>query len=164
MLFPFYISCPWPLLLYSASTAVMCTRPFCPLSIAGATGCCRWVTDWLADWVRARQKDRAHPQNIFLATWQCPSLSLPICISNAHFYCGCCVQNPDIVLVHYLNVPYPDDNKMAVIAPSLALWGDKKEWTKEELVSQLKPMCKEITINIYGVGANRHRPRNRSII
>lgn len=51
-------------------------------------------------------------------------------------------QNPDIVLVHYLNVPYPDDNKMAVIAPSLALWGDKKEWTKEELVSQLKPMCK----------------------
>lgn len=50
-------------------------------------------------------------------------------------------QNPDIVLVHYLNVPYPDDNKLAVITPSLALWGDKKEWTKEELVSQLKPMC-----------------------
>lgn len=52
------------------------------------------------------------------------------------------LQNPDIVLVHYLNVPYPDDNKMAVITPSLALWGDKKEWTKEELVCQLKPMCK----------------------
>ena len=51
-------------------------------------------------------------------------------------------QNPDIVLVHYLNVPYPDDNKLAVIAPSLAVWGDKKEWTKEELVCQLKPMCK----------------------
>lgn len=45
-------------------------------------------------------------------------------------------------MVHYLNVPYPDDNKMAVITPSLALWGDKKEWTKEELVCQLKPMCK----------------------
>lgn len=29
-----------------------------------------------------------------------------------------------------------------IIAPSLALWGDKKEWTKEELVNQLKPMCK----------------------
>lgn len=53
----------------------------------------------------------------------------------------CAFQNPDIVLVHYLNVPYPDDNKLAVITPSLALWGDKKEWTKEELVSQLKPMC-----------------------
>lgn len=48
-------------------------------------------------------------------------------------------------MVHYLNVPYPDDNKLAVIAPSLALWGDKKEWTKEELVSQLKPMCESAT-------------------
>ncbi|XP_050304910.1 calmodulin-binding transcription activator 1 isoform X3 [Anthonomus grandis grandis] len=48
--------------------------------------------------------------------------------------------NPDIVLVHYLNVPYPDDNKLAVITPNLALWADKKEWTKDELVSQLKPM------------------------
>ncbi|GAB0096881.1 calmodulin-binding transcription activator 1 [Sergentomyia squamirostris] len=57
-----------------------------------------------------------------------------------HRRCYWLLQNPDIVLVHYLNVPYPDDNKMAVIAPSLALWGDKKEWTKEELVSQLKPM------------------------
>lgn len=51
------------------------------------------------------------------------------------------LQNPDIVLVHYLNVPYPDDNKLATVAPSLALWADKKEWTKDELVSQLKPMC-----------------------
>ncbi|KAL4707996.1 hypothetical protein ACJJTC_010612 [Scirpophaga incertulas] len=50
------------------------------------------------------------------------------------------LQNPDIVLVHYLNVPYPDDNKLATVAPSLALWADKKEWTKDELVSQLKPM------------------------
>lgn len=147
MLFPFYISCPWPLLLYSASTAVMCTRPFCPLSIAGATGCCRWVTDWLAGWGQDRKTGPTHK------TYFLPHDNVPSHISNAHFYCGCCVQNPDIVLVHYLNVPYPDDNKMAVIAPSLALWGDKKEWTKEELVSQLKPMCKEITINIYGVGA-----------
>ena len=51
------------------------------------------------------------------------------------------LQNPDIVLVHYLNVPYPDDNKL-VIASSVTLWGEKKEWTKEELISQLKPMCK----------------------
>lgn len=64
-----------------------------------------------------------------------------------HIRCICCAlseiilsQNPDIVLVHYLNVPYPDDNKLAVITPSLALWADKKEWTKDELVSQLKPM------------------------
>ena len=51
------------------------------------------------------------------------------------------LKNPDIVLVHYLNVPYPDDNKM-LVTNSVTLWGDKKEWTKEELVSQLKPMCK----------------------
>jgi hypothetical protein len=29
-----------------------------------------------------------------------------------------------------------------VITSSISLWGDKKEWTKEELISQLKPMCK----------------------
>ncbi|KAK9886086.1 hypothetical protein WA026_014871 [Henosepilachna vigintioctopunctata] len=57
-----------------------------------------------------------------------------------HRRCYWLLQNPDIVLVHYLNVPYPDDNKLAVITPNLALWADKKEWTKEELISQLKPM------------------------
>ena len=45
------------------------------------------------------------------------------------------------MLVHYLNVPYPDDNKM-LVTNSVSLWGEKKEWTKEELISQLKPMCK----------------------
>ena len=50
-------------------------------------------------------------------------------------------QNPDIVLVHYLNVPYSDDNK--VISPALNYFADnKKEWTKDELISELKPMCK----------------------
>uniref|UniRef100_A0A8D8YD88 Calmodulin-binding transcription activator 1 n=1 Tax=Cacopsylla melanoneura TaxID=428564 RepID=A0A8D8YD88_9HEMI len=58
-----------------------------------------------------------------------------------HRRCYWLLQNPDIVLVHYLNVPYPaDDNKMAAMAPSLALWADKKEWSKEELISQLRPM------------------------
>ncbi|KAI5751819.1 hypothetical protein M8J77_011184 [Diaphorina citri] len=58
-----------------------------------------------------------------------------------HRRCYWLLQNPDIVLVHYLNVPYPaDDNKLAVMTPSLALWADKKEWSKEELISQLRPM------------------------
>ncbi|GIY61017.1 calmodulin-binding transcription activator 1 [Caerostris extrusa] len=56
-----------------------------------------------------------------------------------HRRCYWLLQNPDIVLVHYLNVPYSDDNKL-LISPSLSYCADKKEWTKEELVSQLKPM------------------------
>ena len=50
-------------------------------------------------------------------------------------------QNPDIVLVHYLNVPYPDDAKLLVVA-SVSLWAERKEWSKDELISQLRPMCK----------------------
>ncbi|KFM64003.1 Calmodulin-binding transcription activator 1, partial [Stegodyphus mimosarum] len=56
-----------------------------------------------------------------------------------HRRCYWLLQNPDIVLVHYLNVPYSDDNKL-LVTPSLSYCADKKEWTKEELVSQLKPM------------------------
>ncbi|XP_043226084.1 calmodulin-binding transcription activator 1-like [Amphibalanus amphitrite] len=56
-----------------------------------------------------------------------------------HRRCYWLLQNPDIVLVHYLNVPYPDDNKM-LLAPSLSLWTERKEWTHDELVSQLRPM------------------------
>jgi hypothetical protein len=58
-----------------------------------------------------------------------------------HRRCYWLLQNPDIVLVHYLNVPYSDDNK--VISPALNYFADnKKEWTKDELISELKPMCK----------------------
>ncbi|XP_076315290.1 calmodulin-binding transcription activator 2-like isoform X3 [Tachypleus tridentatus] len=56
-----------------------------------------------------------------------------------HRRCYWLLQNPDIVLVHYLNVPYSDDNKI-LISPNLSYCTDKKEWTKDELVSQLKPM------------------------
>ncbi|XP_037089641.1 calmodulin-binding transcription activator 2-like, partial [Pollicipes pollicipes] len=56
-----------------------------------------------------------------------------------HRRCYWLLQNPDIVLVHYLNVPYPDDNKL-ILAPSLSLWTERKEWTRDELGSQLRPM------------------------
>ena len=55
-------------------------------------------------------------------------------------------QNPDIVLVHYLNVPYPDDAKLLVVA-SVSLWAERKEWSKEELISQLRPMCKRVFVH-----------------
>jgi len=67
--------------------------------------------------------------------------------------------------VHYLNVPYPDDNKLAAISPCVALWGDKKEWTKEELVSQLKPMCESASVSTAAAGAaaaGRHLPFSAS--
>lgn len=58
-----------------------------------------------------------------------------------HRRCYWLLQNPDVVLVHYLNVPYPDgDAKLAALPPCLALPPDKKEWTRDELISQLRPM------------------------
>jgi hypothetical protein len=50
-----------------------------------------------------------------------------------------CFQNPDIVLVHYLNVPFTDDNK--IVSPTLNFADSRKEWTRDDLISELKPMC-----------------------
>lgn len=53
-------------------------------------------------------------------------------------------QNPDIVLVHYLNVPAIEDCGKPCGPILCSINTDKKEWakwTKEELVGQLKPMC-----------------------
>jgi len=36
-----------------------------------------------------------------------------------------------------------------MIAPSFSLWNDKKEWTKEELLNQLRPMCKLLLLAIF---------------
>uniref|UniRef100_A0A8C8VGS8 Calmodulin-binding transcription activator 1 n=1 Tax=Pelusios castaneus TaxID=367368 RepID=A0A8C8VGS8_9SAUR len=53
------------------------------------------------------------------------------------------LQNPDIVLVHYLNVP-PLEDCAKVCGPILcSINSDRKEWlrwSREELVNQLKPM------------------------
>ncbi len=56
----------------------------------------------------------------------------------------CCPQNPDIVLVHYLNVPAIEDCGKPCGPILCSINTDKKEWakwTKEELIGQLKPMC-----------------------
>ncbi|XP_035238064.1 LOW QUALITY PROTEIN: calmodulin-binding transcription activator 1 [Anguilla anguilla] len=52
-------------------------------------------------------------------------------------------QNPDIVLVHYLNVPAIEDCGKPCGPILCSINTDKKEWakwTKEELIGQLKPM------------------------
>lgn len=80
------------------------------------------------------------------------------------------VQNPDIVLVHYLNVPYPDDAKLLVVA-SVSLWAERKEWSKDELISQLRPMCNNnmtfdlenwlylLLIQLFLLSSNSFKPR-----
>ncbi|XP_070367285.1 calmodulin-binding transcription activator 1 isoform X24 [Equus asinus] len=53
------------------------------------------------------------------------------------------VENPDIVLVHYLNVPAIEDCGKPCGPVLCSINTDKKEWakwTKEELIGQLKPM------------------------
>ncbi|KAM7323891.1 hypothetical protein ACRRTK_016196 [Alexandromys fortis] len=54
------------------------------------------------------------------------------------------LRNPDIVLVHYLNVPAIEDCGKPCGPILCSINTDKKEWakwTKEELIGQLKPMC-----------------------
>ena len=43
------------------------------------------------------------------------------------------------MLVHYLNVPLNDENKLPL--PTLSLVGEHKEWKEEELIEELGPMC-----------------------
>lgn len=57
---------------------------------------------------------------------------------------ACALQNPDIVLVHYLNVPAVDDSGKPCGPVLCTINTDRKEWakwSKEELIGQLKPMC-----------------------
>lgn len=74
--------------------------------------------------------------------WEVPlgglhaSLMLPVSVLS--------LQNPDIVLVHYLNVPAIEDCGKPCGPILCSINTDKKEWakwTKEELIGQLKPMC-----------------------
>ncbi|KAK7481432.1 hypothetical protein BaRGS_00027388 [Batillaria attramentaria] len=57
-----------------------------------------------------------------------------------HRRCYWLLQNPHVVLVHYLNVPNHPNNPKPSLMPILSGEMRKKEWTKEELVDQLRPM------------------------
>lgn len=68
--------------------------------------------------------------------WAPCTLMLPVSLLSP--------QNPDIVLVHYLNVPAIEDCGKPCGPVLCSINTDKKEWakwTKEELIGQLKPMC-----------------------
>lgn len=72
----------------------------------------------------------------------------PKLIPLHEFFCVCVLQNPDIVLVHYLNVPAVDDSGKPCGPVLCSINTDRKEWakwSKEELIGQLKPMC-ELTL------------------
>ncbi|GFR73058.1 calmodulin-binding transcription activator [Elysia marginata] len=59
-----------------------------------------------------------------------------------HRRCYWLLQNPNIVLIHYLNVPYPEAAKPSIRPVSYEL--RSKEWSKEELVDQLRPMLSSV--------------------
>ena len=70
-----------------------------------------------------------------------------------------CSQNPDIVLVHYLNVPALEDCGKGCSPIFCSISSDRREWLKwsrEELLGQLKPMCKAA-----GPGQHPHRRGRR---
>ncbi|XP_058870555.1 calmodulin-binding transcription activator 2-like isoform X2 [Acipenser ruthenus] len=64
-------------------------------------------------------------------------------VPTFHRRCYWLLQNPDIVLVHYLNVPASEDG-CKVCGPILcSSSSDRREWlkwSKEELICQLRPM------------------------
>ncbi|GAB5580401.1 calmodulin-binding transcription activator 2 isoform X10 [Prionailurus iriomotensis] len=64
-------------------------------------------------------------------------------VPTFHRRCYWLLQNPDIVLVHYLNVPALEDCGKGCSPMFCSISGDRREWLKwprEELLGQLKPM------------------------
>ena len=52
-------------------------------------------------------------------------------------------QNPDIVLVHYLNVPSLEESgKCSPLLCAVADRHDSVRWSQDDLLNQLKPMCR----------------------
>lgn len=55
-----------------------------------------------------------------------------------HRRCYWLLQNPDIVLVHYLNQPPDDQNKMMItFNPSLLEADTRRSWTNEEIIEEI---------------------------
>ncbi|XP_059210338.1 calmodulin-binding transcription activator 2 isoform X2 [Centropristis striata] len=62
-------------------------------------------------------------------------------VPTFHRRCYWLLQNPDIVLVHYLNVPSLEDSgKCSPLLCAVADRHDSVRWSRDDLLSQLKPM------------------------
>lgn len=62
--------------------------------------------------------------------------------SSTKALCVFVLQNPDIVLVHYLNVPSLEDSgKCSPLLCAVSDRHDSVRWSRDDLLSQLKPMC-----------------------
>ncbi|XP_035461220.2 calmodulin-binding transcription activator 2 isoform X3 [Scophthalmus maximus] len=62
-------------------------------------------------------------------------------VPTFHRRCYWLLQNPDIVLVHYLNVPSLEDSgKCSPLLCAVADRHDSMRWSRDELLNQLKPM------------------------
>ncbi|XP_036692258.1 calmodulin-binding transcription activator 2 isoform X10 [Balaenoptera musculus] len=64
-------------------------------------------------------------------------------VPTFHRRCYWLLQNPDIVLVHYLNVPALEDCGKGCSPIFCSISSDRREWlrwSREELLGQLKPM------------------------
>ncbi|XP_014905660.1 calmodulin-binding transcription activator 1 [Poecilia latipinna] len=66
-------------------------------------------------------------------------------VPTFHRRCYWLLQNPDIVLVHYLNVPSPEDSgRCSPLLCTVSERHDTLRWSRDDLLGQLKPMFHSI--------------------
>ncbi|KAJ8008638.1 hypothetical protein DPEC_G00106950 [Dallia pectoralis] len=75
-------------------------------------------------------------------------------VPTFHRRCYWLLQNPDMVLVHYLNVPSGEDHGKACgpLPCAVADRRDSLRWSRDELLAQLKPMFHSIKWSCGGNG------------
>ncbi|KAM8897543.1 calmodulin-binding transcription activator 2 isoform 3-T6 [Spinachia spinachia] len=70
-------------------------------------------------------------------------------VPTFHRRCYWLLQNPDIVLVHYLNVPSLEDSgKCSPLLCAVTDRHDNVRWSQEDLLSQLRPMFHSIGCSV----------------
>ncbi|XP_075941072.1 LOW QUALITY PROTEIN: calmodulin-binding transcription activator 2 [Anarhichas minor] len=70
-------------------------------------------------------------------------------VPTFHRRCYWLLQNPDIVLVHYLNVPSLEDSgKCSPLLCAVTDRHDSLRWSREELLNQLRPMFHSIKCSV----------------